>query len=160
MRTTVMTLATITAALLFVVAGPATAHVMLMPGDVEPGDTLDTELLVVHGCGPGGTIPATDEDASPTVSVALEVPAPIQITAHDVDGWSVSTERGSADEATHILWENEDRSGTTDPSYLGVTSAPDEPGQGLSAVAIALIATLIAVLAGAVSFLITGRGSS
>ncbi len=208
MRATVTTLASLTVALLLVVAGPAAAHVMLMPGDVEPGDTLDTELLVVHGCGPGGTIPATDDDASPTVSVQLEVPAPIGISAHDVDGWSVSTDEGSADEPTRILWENDDRSGTTEPIYFdvtidatafddeaeywlpaiqdcadgermrwtlpgmeerdgqlagvsfGVTAAPEEPRQGLSPVAIALIAMLIAGLAGAATFLITGRRSA
>lgn len=208
MRANVMTLATMTVALLLVVAGPAAAHVMLMPGDVEPGETLDTELLVVHGCGPGGTIPATDDDASPTVAVALEVPAPIQITAHDVDGWSVSTEQGSADEPTQIVWENEDRSGTIEPIYFGltldatafddeaeywlpaiqdcvdgermlwtlpgmeerdgqlagvgfgVTSPPEEPAQGLSPAAIALIAALIAGIAGAVSFVVTGRRAS
>lgn len=208
MRTTVMTLTTMTVALCLVVAAPAAAHVMLMPGDVEPGETLDTELLVVHGCGPGGTIPATDDDVSPTVSLTLEVPAPIQVTAHDVDGWSVSTEPGTADTPTKLLWENEDPSGTTEPIYLGltldatafdeeaeywlpaiqdcvdgermlwtlpgmeerdgqlagvgfgVTSAPEEPAQGLSPVAIALIAALIAGLAGVASFLVTGRKSS
>lgn len=119
MRTVKLSLAMAGAALLLLVASPALAHVMLMPGDVAPGATLDTELLVVHGCGPGGTIPATDDDASPTVSLSLEVPDPIGVTPHDVEGWTVTTDRN--DSGTEVLWEHDDPAGTLDPIYLDLT---------------------------------------
>jgi hypothetical protein len=119
-RSSLVTVTTLTALLVLLVATPSAAHVMMMPGEVEPGSTLDTEILVVHGCGPGGTIPATDDDASPTTAVTLEVPFPLEVTPHDIDGWSVSTDR-AADGTVEIRWENEDETGTSQPIYLDVT---------------------------------------
>lgn len=74
--------------------------------------------MVVHGCGPDGTIPATDDDAVPTLAVTLEVPAPLQVTPGDTEGWSVTTDR--TDDATQIRWDNLDEDGTLSPIYLDV----------------------------------------
>jgi uncharacterized protein YcnI len=116
-RRTALVVTLLTASLLLM-AGPAAAHIMMMPGDVEPGGTLESELLVVHGCGPDGTIPATDDDASPTLAVTLEVPAPLQVTPGETEGWSVTTER--SDDTTHIRWDNLDEAGTLSPIYLDI----------------------------------------
>jgi len=126
-RSSSLTVAAVTTVLLLI-AAPAAAHVMLMPGDVEPGETLDTDLLVVHGCGPGGTIPSSDDEVSPTTAVTFEVPAPLDVTPNEMPGWSITTDR-AADGSVEIRWDNEDEAGTSEPIYLDVTidaSALDE----------------------------------
>ncbi len=121
-------LGALTAALLLV-AGPAAAHVMLLPGEVAPGGELDTDVYVVHGCGPDGAIPANDDEVVPTTALTLEVPEPLVVEPDPVEGWTV-TNRDAADGGAEVRWENEDDAGTTESLTFGVTvDAGDVTGE-------------------------------
>jgi hypothetical protein len=72
-------------------ASPAAGHAGLMPGQLAPGTTLASELLLVHGCGPGGTLPTGDSLGSPTTEVRVGVPEGVELTPLAADGWAVTT---------------------------------------------------------------------
>lgn len=118
MRKTLLSTATVA---LLLLAVPASAHVTMMPGEIDAGDTVDAEVLVVHGCGPGGTIPASEDDASPTDAVTLEVPQSLEMTPQDAEGWTVANHDVSPEGATEIRWETDDPDGTLASSSLPVS---------------------------------------
>lgn len=110
---------------LWLLAAPASAHVMLMPGDVPASTPTDRQIMVVHGCGPGGTIPASDDEISPTMAVEVQVPPAVDIAPHDVDGWEWSR-RADDHGATVLRWEHDDPTGTDAVIYLDVTVTAEE----------------------------------
>ena len=120
MRKTLLSAATV-ALLLLLLAAPASAHVVMMPGEIEPGEVVDAEILVVHGCGPGGTIPANEDDASPTEAVTLEIPHSLEMTPQDSAGWTVTDHEVSPEGATEIRWVADDPDGILESSSLAVS---------------------------------------
>ena len=70
-RTGLLTWATIAAVL--VPATGAAAHPGLRPNELRPGETIEAELIVPHGCGTEGERPEDAASASPTVEVAAEI---------------------------------------------------------------------------------------
>lgn len=109
-----------TAALLVLSAAPAAGHTGLMPGEIAPGTTIDGELVLVHGCGPGGTIPTSDEDASATQAVTMVVPDGLGLTPKEVAGWDLVTEVDAAGRVTEARWQNRDPDGTVGAVFLQV----------------------------------------
>jgi uncharacterized protein YcnI len=110
-----------TALLTLVTALPATAHVGVMPGDLAPGTTLDARIVLAHGCGPGGSIPGSDEEASPTGVVTVEVPDGLGLTARTVAGWELTTTTDAAGRTVAARWESEEPTGVTGSIFLDVT---------------------------------------
>lgn len=108
------------AALLVLSAAPAAAHTGLMPGEIAPGTTLDGELVLAHGCGPGGTIPASDEDASATQAVTMVVPDGLGLTPREVEGWDLITEVDAAGRLTEARWQSRHPDGTAGAVSLQV----------------------------------------
>lgn len=114
--------ATAVAALLALASAlPAAAHVGLMPGDLAPGTTLEAQVVLAHGCGPDGTIPASDEDASPTAAVTVEVPDGLGLTAQAVEGWDLSTTTDDAGRTVEARWVSEVPAGVAGSVFLDVT---------------------------------------
>ncbi|MFA9445539.1 DUF1775 domain-containing protein [Egicoccus sp. AB-alg6-2] len=124
MRRLTLTTST-TFALLMLWAGPAAAHAGLMPGDLVPGTASDSEVVIVHGCGPGGTIPANDDETYPTTSVTLSPPDGLTVVPREVEGWTLTTETDSAGEVQHARWQFDDPAGTLEAIFLGVEVTPD-----------------------------------
>lgn len=112
---------TVTALLTLTSALPAAAHVGLMPGDLAPGTTLEAQVVVAHGCGPDGTIPASDDEASPTGAVTVEVPDGLGLTARAVDGWDLSTTTDATGRTVEARWEAVDAAGVVGSVFLDVT---------------------------------------
>ena len=124
MRRSWLRLASLTLGL-WLVAAPASAHVMLMPGDVPADTPTERQIMVVHGCGPDGTIPANDDEVIPTTAVEVEVPPSLDIAPHDVDGWEWSRRTGD-DDGEVLRWEHDDPTGTDAVIYLDVTVTAEE----------------------------------
>lgn len=99
----------VAAALLMLLAGPAAAHVGLMPGDLAPNTSVDARLVLAHGCGTDGTIPSSDDDALPTQAVTLELPAGVTAEPGATDGWDATVE--TDDHGMHVRWESRDPAG-------------------------------------------------
>jgi uncharacterized protein YcnI len=99
-------------------AAPALAHVALMPAEVGPGETVDARLVVTHGCGPEGEMPASAEEMSPIVGVTLEVPEGITVTPHEVDGWPATTVE--EDGRRLVRWVSADPAGVAEGLLLDV----------------------------------------
>jgi hypothetical protein len=76
-------------------AAPAAGHAGLMPGQLAPGTTLASELLLVHGCGPGGSLPTGEDLGSPTTRIRVGVPEGVELTPLPAEGWSASTTAGA-----------------------------------------------------------------
>jgi uncharacterized protein YcnI len=110
-----------TALLALVTALPATAHVGVMPGDIAPGTTLDARIVLAHGCGPDGTVPGSDADASPTEAVTVEVPDGLGLTAREVDGWELTTTTDATGRTVEARWEAQAPAGVTGSVFLDVT---------------------------------------
>jgi uncharacterized protein YcnI len=119
-------------AVLLLWAGPASAHAGLMPGDLVPGEVTEGELVIVHGCGPDGTIPGGDEDELATVGVTLDRPEGLSIDPREVEGWTLSTETGPDGEVTSARWEATDPAGEVGTIFLGVEVTADEAVDGTS----------------------------
>lgn len=109
-----------TAALLVLSAAPSAGHTGLMPGEIAPGTTLDGELVLAHGCGPGGTIPTSDEDASATQAVTVVVPEGLRLTPKEVDGWDLAMEVDAAGRVTEARWQIRDADGAVGAVFLQV----------------------------------------
>jgi uncharacterized protein YcnI len=124
--------ATLAAALLSLWAGPAFAHAGLMPGDLAPGAVTEGELVIVHGCGPDGTIPANDDDAFATTGVTLDRPEGLSIAPQEVEGWTLSVETAADGQVTRARWDTVDPAGETGTIFLGVEVTADEAADGTS----------------------------
>lgn len=79
-------------ALTALTAAPASAHAGLMPGAYAPGTTVASQLVIVHGCGPGGTIPDDASGESATTAVNVTVPDGLRIEPVASDAWAVTTD--------------------------------------------------------------------
>jgi uncharacterized protein YcnI len=110
-------------------AGPALAHAGLMPGDLAPGVTTESELVLAHGCGPDGTIPGSDEAELATVGVTLERPAGLSLAPREVEGWTMSTEEEDG-EVQRVRWEADDEAGVLGTVFLGVEVTADAAYDG------------------------------
>jgi uncharacterized protein YcnI len=122
--------ACLTAGVLLLGAAPAAAHAGLMPGELAPGVVTEGELVIVHGCGPGGTVPANDDDEHATTAVTLQRPDGLSISPHQVEGWTLSTETGSDGEVSLARWEADDSAGELGTIFLGVDVTADEAADG------------------------------
>ncbi len=94
-------------------AAPALAHAGLMPGQYAPGTNTPSQIVIVHGCGPDGTIPIDDSVGSPTRAITVTVPTELDIEPVPTDGWTVS--RSGQD----LRFE------TTDPAGVSGAAAVD-----------------------------------
>lgn len=100
-------------AALAVLALPAAAHSGVMPSQIPPGETAEAELILVHGCGPGGSIPGNDDEALGTTLVTVEVPDELTIEPHDLDGWALEVDRHDG-RAVEMRWVSDDPDGRTE----------------------------------------------
>ncbi|MFA9430480.1 hypothetical protein [Egicoccus sp. AB-alg2] len=119
------------AALLLSTAGPAVAHAGLMPGDLAPGVASDSQLVVVHGCGPDGTIPANDEETLPTTAVTVSRPDGLTIVPSPAAGWTLTTDLDTDGTVGSATWVSDDPEGTLETIFLDleVTADADLDGQ-------------------------------
>jgi uncharacterized protein YcnI len=124
------TITTVVLLLLLLLPGPALGHAGLMPGELAPGVVTEGELVVVHGCGPDGTIPANDDEEYATTAVVLERPAGLTIAPHPVEGWSMSTSLDEAGEVAQVRWETDDPAGELGAIFLGVEVTADPAPDG------------------------------
>jgi uncharacterized protein YcnI len=124
--------ACLTAGVLLLWAGPAAAHAGLMPGELAPGEVTEGELVIVHGCGPDGTVPANDDDEFATTAVTLDRPDGLSITPREVEGWTLSTELDPDGEVSRARWEATDPAGELGTIFLGVEVTADEAAVGRS----------------------------
>lgn len=116
---------TIAVVLLLLSAGPAMAHAGLMPGDLAPGTTIESEVVIVHGCGPDGTIPANDAETSPTTAVTLTQPEGLTIIPRETAGWTLTAETDATGDLRRARWESTDPGGTLEAVFLGVEVTAD-----------------------------------
>jgi uncharacterized protein YcnI len=121
--------ASLTVLFLLLGAGPAAAHAGLMPGDLAPGVTTESELVLAHGCGPDGTIPGSDEAELATVGVTLERPEGLSLAPREVEGWTLTTEERDG-EIQRASWESEDADGVLGTIFLGVEVTADAAFDG------------------------------
>jgi uncharacterized protein YcnI len=121
--------ASLTVLVLLLGAGPAAAHAGLMPGDLAPGVTTESELVLAHGCGPDGTIPGSDEAELATVGVTLERPDGLSLAPREVEGWTLTTEEQDG-EVQRVRWEAEDAAGVLGTVFLGVEVTADAAYDG------------------------------
>jgi uncharacterized protein YcnI len=126
------TVSTLAVAVLLLWAGPAAAHAGFMPNDVAPGVLTEGEVVVVHGCGPDGTIPANDDEELATTAVVLQRPDGLTIDPQEVEGWTLSTEIDAAGDVTQARWETDDPAGELGAIFLGVEVTADEDADGSS----------------------------
>jgi hypothetical protein len=106
-----------TGCLLIATAVPAVAHAGLMPGDHAPGTSGAARIVLAHGCGPGGTIPAGDASGSATAAVTVSFPEDLEVTAAPSATWAVT----SADR--QLRFEATDPAGVSGAVTLEVTVA-------------------------------------
>jgi uncharacterized protein YcnI len=118
-------IALLAVALLLVWVGPASAHAGLMPGELAPGVVTESELVIVHGCGPDGTIPGNDDEEFATTAVTLERPAGLTIAPREVEGWTLSTETDGDGAVTSARWDVSDPEGELGTIFLGVEVTAD-----------------------------------
>ena len=113
---------------LLLLAGPAGAHGGLMPSTVPAGSTTALSFVLAHGCGPGGTIPASAGEALATTAVTLELPAGVSATPDPADGWrGVATPGGDGTGGT-LRWEPTGAVDPAPPVFLALTvTVPDLP---------------------------------
>jgi uncharacterized protein YcnI len=110
-----LTIAGLLAALLMLLALPAAAHVALNPSQLAPGERLEAELVVTHGCDPAGGMPSDPDVQVPTVAVELRQAPGLTVTPQPVEGWSTSSDTETA------TWSSE-ASGGSD----GIVTLPVE----------------------------------
>lgn len=96
-----LTLATATGAATLLLAAPALAHPSFNPNTVTVGERHTLDLVIPHGCVPGGGAPAEGEAASPTIAVSVKVPTEQLsfIAPRQPEGWSMSPQ------ATSFTWD-------------------------------------------------------
>jgi uncharacterized protein YcnI len=126
------TVSTLAVAVLLLWAGPASAHAGFMPNDLAPGVLTEGEVVVVHGCGPDGTIPANDDEELATTAVVLQRPDGLTIDPQEVEGWTLSTETDGAGDVAQARWEADDPAGELGAIFLGVEVTADEDSDGSS----------------------------
>jgi uncharacterized protein YcnI len=127
-----ITVSTLAVAVLLLWAGSASAHAGFMPGDLAPGVLTEGEVVVVHGCGPDGTIPANDDEELATTAVVLQRPDGLTIDPQQVEGWTLSTETDDAGDVIEARWEADDPAGELGAIFLGVEVTADEAADGSS----------------------------
>jgi uncharacterized protein YcnI len=127
-----ITVSTLAVTMLLLWVGPASAHAGFMPGDLAPGVLTEGEVVVVHGCGPDGTIPANDDEELATTAVVLQRPDGLTIDPHEVEGWTLTTETDGAGEVTQARWATDDPAGELGAIFLGVEVTAAEEADGSS----------------------------
>lgn len=105
-----------TAIMTLLPAAAALAHPSFNPNAIPPGEAIEVDLVVPHGCAPGGGMP--DGDALPTVELDLEHPEGVTIVPGEVDGWDVE------DDGEAIVWTDAGGA-TTDPITFPLTLTVD-----------------------------------
>ena len=113
MRT--LTVTGLLAALLTLLALPAAAHVALNPSQLAPGERLEAELVVTHGCDPAGGMPSDPDVQVPTVAVELRQAPGLTVAPLPVVGWTSSVDAETA------VWVSEAAGGAD-----GVVTLPVE----------------------------------
>lgn len=101
----------------------AAAHPGLRPNELRPGETVEAELIIPHGCGTEGGVPEEGEVVSPTVEVAVQWPDGIEIRPVEVDGWATDVADGVA------TWLD-DGGATTDAILVPATVSASTDLQG------------------------------
>lgn len=97
---------TAVAAGLLAIPAAASAHPALNPSELPPGETVESRLVVPHGCAPGGGMPETGEDdgeggeAEPTVELAVQKTDDVTMEPMDVEGWDI------ADDGEAWVWSD------------------------------------------------------
>jgi len=115
-RSTLGGFAAVVVAAVLLPATVASAHPGLRPNELRPGESIEAELIIPHGCGTEGERPEDAAQASPTVEVAVLWPEGIEIRPVEVDGWTTSLDDDVA------MWED-DGGATTDAILLPLTMA-------------------------------------
>ena len=92
----ILTVTGLLAALVVLSALPAGAHVALNPSELAPGERLEAELVVTHGCDPAGGMPSDSDVQVPTVGVELRQAPGVTVAPLPVSGWTTSTDTETA----------------------------------------------------------------
>ncbi len=100
-----------TAAMTLLPAAAALAHPSFNPNAIPPGEAIAVDLVVPHGCAPGGGMP--DGEALPTIQLDLEHPDGVTVVPMDVDGWD------AVDDGEAIVWTDAGGA-TTEPIIFPV----------------------------------------
>ncbi len=100
-----------TAAMTLLPAAAALAHPSFNPNAIPPGESIAVDLVVPHGCAPGGGMP--DGEALPTIRLDLEHPDGVTVVPMDVDGWD------AVDDGEAIVWSDAGGA-TTEPIIFPV----------------------------------------
>lgn len=106
----------VAAAAVLLPATMAAAHPGLRPNELRPGETIESELLIPHGCGTEGDVPDDADVASPTVELGIQWPDGIEIRPMEVDGWTTAV----GEEEAVATWLD-DGGATTDALLLPLT---------------------------------------
>lgn len=121
MRRTIVVTTTVAAGLLLLPA-VAAAHPAFNPNELPPGESVESILVIPHGCAPGGGMPDTDETgggAEPTTELALQHADRVTVEPQEVTGWQVT------DDGEAWVW-SDDGGATTDVIELPVVLTIDE----------------------------------
>ncbi len=121
MRRTAIVTTTVAAGLLLLPA-VASAHPAFNPSELPPGQSIESTLVIPHGCAPGGGMPETGDDgggAEPTTELALQHSDRVTVEPQEVTGWEV------ADDGEAWVW-SDDGGATTDVIELPVVLIIDE----------------------------------
>lgn len=110
-----------TATLVTVPATAALAHPAFNPNAIPVGESVESTLVVPHGCAPGGGMP--DGEAVPTVQLDLGSTDQVSIEPGEVDGWAIE------DDGEAIVWRDTGGA-TTEPIELPVTITVVEGAEG------------------------------
>jgi uncharacterized protein YcnI len=110
-----LTVTGLLAALLVLLVLPAVAHVALNPSQLAPGERIEAELVVTHGCDPAGGMPSDPDVQVPTVAVELRQAPGVTVAPLPVAGWTSSVDAETA------VWVSDDANGAG-----GVVTLPVE----------------------------------
>ncbi len=115
MRKLPLTLAVLTSLTL---AGAAQAHVMITPPSAAPGQIVETQVVVGHGC-----------SGQATTAVRIAVPAAVgMVHVMDTPGWTAKADK-KGDKTKSVTWTANDGKGTaTSQSFMMHVEMPKKTG--------------------------------
>jgi uncharacterized protein YcnI len=96
----------------------AFAHVMITPPSAAPGQIVETQVIVGHGC-----------SGQPTTAVHIAVPASVgMVHVMDTPGWIAKADK-TGDKTTAVTWTANDGKGVaTSQAFLMHVEMPKQTG--------------------------------
>ena len=100
-------------------AGQAAAHIMITPPSAQPGQIVETQVVVGHGC-----------SGAATTALTLQVPAGVgMVHVMETPGWTAKTDK-TGDVTRAVTWSaNDPKGATTSQSFMMHMEMPKQPGR-------------------------------